>query len=377
MDFELSEDQRAIAQMADSLFVDHCHDDYMRQWDVSGEPMMAPLWALCIETGLHALAIPEEHGGSGLGMTELMLVLQAQGKALAQVPLWRHQLAAATLAQFDAGDTSGWIGRAASGAALLSVSLDGLNSALGIELQAQPSGDGWTINGRVAALALGDQAQAALVVVQAEGQPRLLLLDLSLPQVQRVSAVLTHGEAVADLHIHGLVVNAEALLPTAAVAWLEVRSVAALAALQLGVSEEQIRRTVAYVSERQQFERAIGSFQAVQMSMADTHIAVEALRTALWQLVYRVDAGLAAPCEALATAWLTCEAGHRIGHVAQHVHGGIGVDLTYPIHRFLYWSRGLTVALGGSAANLERLGDWLNDNDKLGWKYDLEEHQAL
>jgi alkylation response protein AidB-like acyl-CoA dehydrogenase len=111
--------------------------------------------------------------------------------------------------------------------------------------------------------------------------------------------------------------------------------------------------------------------------MADTHIAVEALRTTLWQLAYRIDAGLPAPSEALATAWLACEAGHRIGHIAQHVHGGIGVDLTYPIHRFLYWSRGLSLALGGSAANLERLGDWLNDNDKLGWKYDLEEHQAL
>lgn len=81
MDFELSEDQRAIAQMADSLFADHCHEEYMRHWDTSGEPMMAPLWALCIETGLHALAIPEEQGGSGLGMTELMLVLQARGMA--------------------------------------------------------------------------------------------------------------------------------------------------------------------------------------------------------------------------------------------------------------------------------------------------------
>jgi alkylation response protein AidB-like acyl-CoA dehydrogenase len=377
MDFELSEDQRAIAQMADGLFVDHCHDDYMRQWDTSGEPMMAPLWTLCIETGLHALAIPEEHGGSGLGMTELMLVLQAQGKALAQVPLWRHQLAAATLARFDAGDSAGWVAKAASGEALLSLSVDGLSSARGIELQAQASAEGWSINGRVAALSLGDQASAALVLVQAEGQPRLLLLDLAAPEVQRVSAVLTHGEAVADLHIEGLTVNATALLPAESVAWLELRCTAALAALQLGLSEEQIRRTVAYVSERRQFERSIGSFQAVQMSMADTHIAVEALRTVLWQLAYRIDAGLPAPSEALATAWMACEAGHRIGHIAQHVHGGIGVDLTYPIHRFLYWSRGLCLALGGSAASLERLGDWLNDNDKLGWKYDLEEHQAL
>jgi alkylation response protein AidB-like acyl-CoA dehydrogenase len=377
MDFELSEDQRAIAQMADGLFVDHCHDDYMRQWDTSGEPMMAPLWALCIETGLHALAIPEEHGGSGLGMTELMLVLQAQGKALAQVPLWRHQLAAATLARFGADDSAEWVAKAASGEVLLSLSIDGLSSARGIELQAQANVAGWSINGRVAALSLGDQARAALVLVQAEGQPRLLLLDLAAPEIQRVSAVLTHGEAVADLHIEGLTVDASALLPTEAVAWLELRSVAALAALQLGVSEEQIRRTVEYVSERRQFERSIGSFQAVQMSMADNHIAVEALRTVLWQLAYRIDADLQAPSEALATAWMACEAGHRIGHVAQHVHGGIGVDLTYPIHRFLYWSRGLCLALGGSAASLERLGDWLNDNDKLGWKYDLEEHQAL
>ena len=377
MDFELSEDQRAIAQMADSLFVDHCHDDYMRQWDISGEPMMAPLWKLCIETGLQALAIPEEHGGSGLGMTELMLVLQAQGKALAQVPLWRHQLAAATLARFAALGSAQWIAKAASGEALLSLSIDGLNSALGIELHATACAAGWSINGRVAALSLGDQAHAALVVVQAKGEPRLLLLDLSAPQIQKLSAVLTHGEAVADLHIQGLTVEAGALLPAEAVDWLELRSVAALAALQLGVSQEQVRRTVAYISERRQFERVIGSFQAVQMSMADTHIAVEALRTVLWQLAYRIDAGLPAPSEALATAWMACEAGHRIGHVTQHVHGGIGVDLTYPIHRFLYWSRGLCLALGGSAASLERLGDWLNDNDKLGWKYDLEEHQAL
>ena len=377
MDFELSEDQRAIAQMADGLFVDHCHDDYMRQWDTSGEAMMAPLWTLCVETGLHALAIPEEHGGSGLGMTELMLVLQAQGKALAQVPLWRHQLAAATLARFDAVDNGGWVARAASGEVLLSLSVDGLSSALGIELRARACADGWLIDGRVAALALGDQSQAALVLVEAENQPRLLLLDLSAPEIRRVSAVLIHGEAVADLHIQGLTVSATSLLPAEAVAWLELRCTAALASLQLGVSEEQIRRTVAYVSERRQFERVIGSFQAVQMSMADTHIAVEALRTTLWQLVYRIDADMPAPSEALATAWLACEAGHRIGHTAQHVHGGIGVDLTYPIHRFLYWSRGLSLALGGSAANLERLGDWLNDNDKLGWKYDLEEHQAL
>ncbi len=377
MDFQLSEDQRAIEQMAESLFSDHCQDDYLRQWDASGEPLMAPLWALCKETGLHALAIPEQYDGSGLGMTELMLVLQAQGRSLGQVPLWRHQLAAATLAHFGQGDNAQLAAQAASGELLLSLSLEGLQAALGVALHASACAEGWHVAGRVAALALGGQAQAALLPVLADGQPRLLLLDLADPAVRRVPGVLTHGEAITDVQVEGLRVASERVLPAAALAWLEPRVIAALAALQLGVSAEHIRRTVDYVGERQQFDRRIGSFQAVQMSMADAHIALEALRSALWQLCYRLDAGLPAPSEAQATAWLACEAGHRIGHVAQHVHGGIGVDLTYPIHRFLYWSRALGIALGGSAACLERLGDWLSDNDKLGWKYDLEEHQAL
>ena len=86
MDFELSEDQRAIAEMADGLFVDHCHDDYMRQWDVSGEPMMAPLWALCIETGLQALAIPEEHGGSGLGLAVSKSIISHMHGSIGYMP---------------------------------------------------------------------------------------------------------------------------------------------------------------------------------------------------------------------------------------------------------------------------------------------------
>ena len=375
MDFQLSEDQRAIEQMADSLFVDQCDDDALRHWDLSGEPLMGGLWQLCRETGLHALAIPEASGGSGLGMTELMLVLQAQGRSLGQVPLWRHQLVAATLARFAAAEYAGWIEQAATGEVLLSLSLEGLHAARGVELEATPNGADWLLNGRIAALPLGAQAGAALVPVLLHGQPRLCLLELDNPALRLTPAQMTHGEAVADVQVEGL--RLDHLLPVNALDWLEPRAICALAALQLGVSQEQIRRTVAYVSEREQFQRRIGSFQAVQMSMADAHIALEALRSTLWQLCYRLDAGLPAPSEARATAWLACEAGHRIGHIAQHVHGGIGVDLSYPIHRFLYWSRALGLALGGSAACLERLGDWLSDNDKLGWKYDLEEHQAL
>ncbi|MDD1962300.1 acyl-CoA/acyl-ACP dehydrogenase [Pseudomonas sp. 39004] len=377
MDFELNEDQRAIAEMAGSLMSDYCTDECLRDWDLSGQPYMQALWASCVETGLHALAIPEAAGGSGLGMTELIQVLDAQGGALAQVPLWRHQLAAATLAEFGGAALAPWVAQAATASSLLSLTLDGLSNVRGIELLATADGPDWQLSGRVAALPLAEQSAAALVPARVLGQPRLVLLDLAQAGICKVPGVMTHGEAHAELHLQGVRINASQVLPEAALGWLAPRAIAALAALQLGVSAEQVHRTVAYISERQQFDRAIGSFQAVQMSMADTHVQLEVLRSALWQLCYRLDAGLPAPSEALATAYLACEAGHRIGHTAQHVHGGIGVDLTYPIHRFLYWSRALSSALGGSSAILEQLGDWLNENDTLGWKYDLEEHQAL
>ena len=65
-----------------------------------------------------------------------------------------------------------------------------------------------------------------------------------------------------------------------------------------------------------------------------------------------------------------------VGHAAQHVHGGIGVDITYPVHRFGCWSRTLNSAHGGIEQNLAALGNWLAQNDKLGWKYNAEEEAA-
>ena len=113
------------------------------------------------------------------------------------------------------------------------------------------------------------------------------------------------------------------------------------------------------------------------MTMADTYIALENLRTVLWQLAYRLDANLSVNAEVLSCKYFANETGHLVGHKAQHVHGGVGVDLSYPIFRFLYWSRTLGITQGGSLSSLERLGDWLNENNTLGWKYDLEEPDAI
>lgn len=377
MDFSFSDEQRAIAEMAEGLFRDYCTDERQRAWELSGEPFMGELWQTCVETGLHALAIAEDAGGSGLGMTDLLCVLQAQGASLAQVPLWQHQLAAATLARWGGDTHAGLVTQAAEGGVMLSLSLAGLAAGRGIGLRLEPVEGRFSLSGEVGAVPLAAQADQLLLVAEGADGPCLVLLDPRAKGVERVDGIANHGLAVADLHCHNVLLTAEQVLPAVALGWLELRAIAAAASLQLGVSDEQIRRTVGYVSERRQFDRAIGSFQAVQMTMADAQIAAEALRSSLYQLCYRLDRGLGCESEALATRYLACEAGHLIGHKTQHVHGGIGVDLTYPIHRYLYWSRDLGLALGGPAATLDRLGQWLANNDTLGWKYDLEENQGI
>ncbi len=371
MDFSLTEDQRAFADTAAALFGDHCSDEALRAHDVGDAPFMQSAWREAVQAGLHGVIVTEEAGGLGLGMTDLMPVLQAQGRALALVPLWEHALATAVLARFGGAAHEALVSQAAAGDNLLMLSLADANASRGLGLRLQRDGEGWRLQGHIGAVPLAGQATRVLLPAQTDEGMRWVVVDPS--RMTQTPGRSQHHLAVADLATDGLSVQPQDVLPPEALAWAEPRATAALAALQVGVTERQLERTVEYVSQRKQFGRPIGSFQLVAGQLADGWIALEALRSSLWQVVYRLDAGLGVQAQALALRVLACDCGHRTGHTAQHVHGGIGVDLTYPIHRHLYWSRALNAALGGSEAHLERLGDWLADNDRLGWKYDLPE----
>ena len=374
MNFDLTDDQSAFADMAAGLFADYCSDEQLRAHDAAGTaPFFQELWQQCVTAGLNSILVPEEHGGLGLGMTELMAVLQQQGRALALVPLWEPQVTVAALAQFSPAALPQVLETAMGSESPVALSLQSLSRSRGPSLQLSRAGEGWTLSGFESAVSLAAEARYALLAANADGEMRLVLVDVTQAGVQRTAGRDQHHQSIADLAFDGVALKAENVLPLAATAWVEQRAIACVAALQLGVTEQQLRRTVEYVSEREQFGRVIGSFQLVAGQMADGHIATEALRSVLWQLVYRLDANLGAAPHAYAVRALANDTGHRAGHMAQHVHGGIGVDLTYPIHRFLFWTRALGAALGSSEHHLAQLGDWLVENDHLGWKYDAPE----
>lgn len=376
MHFTLTEEQQAIAEMAKSLFTDTCTDQYLRDYDDAGQGTMSDLWSASIETGLHSVIIPEENGGIDLGMTELCLVLQAQGGALAQVPLWRHQVAAAAIAKFADKQCLPIVERASEGSQLFTLAYDLINSESCTQVKATQEGSSIILNGLFQAVAVADVANYLLISFELNGDTRWAIVDSKAQGLSLTKGQMTHGEEVADVNLKDVKVFDAFLLSPKANSWILPRILACLSALQLGVSETQISKTVDYVSERKQFGRAIGTFQAVQLTMADTKIALEALRSTLWQLCYRLDNNLACEHEAYATAWHACDAGHNIGHAAQHVHGGFGVDVSYVIFRYLYWSRAISLNLGGSPALLAKLGQVLSENNKLGWKYNLDENYA-
>lgn len=360
MNFLMNEDQRAIVDLASSVFADHCADEQIQRFWSASAPYDRTLWRSLAETGLLALVLPEEHGGSGLGMIELAAVLECQGRHLAPVPLWTSQLVAATLAAFGgAEDKQHWLAELVSGGRLGTLSLAGILSGSGLALRAEQSGGGWSLRGRAAAVPLAQESALALLPAKTSDGVRLFVIDLAVPGIEKTGGMMTHHEPAADLEFNGVSLPGAAALAVEAMQWLAPRVAACLGALQLGVAGEALKRGVAYTSERIQFDHPIATFQAISQKAADCLIDVEALRSSLWQLTWRLDAGIEAEGAAgVVKAW-ACDTGHRVTHAVQHMHGGMGADTSYPIHRYTYWSRAIEVSCGGVSANLDALGLWL------------------
>jgi 3-oxocholest-4-en-26-oyl-CoA dehydrogenase beta subunit len=145
--------------------------------------------------------------------------------------------------------------------------------------------------------------------------------------------------------------------------WLVARATVGLCAVQSGVIERALELTAEYAKSRVAFGRPIGSFQAVTQRLADAFVDVEAVRLTMWQAAWRLASGLPAAAEVATAKFWAAEAGHRVAHTAVHVHGGMGIDVTYPVHRYFVAAKRHEFALGGATAQLLRIGATLAGGD--------------
>lgn len=348
MDYRLSEEQQALADLAARLFADHCDDDAQKRLIASGQPYDTALWAALAESGLL------EVGAGALGPLEIALLLEQQGRLLARVPLPGTLAAAAVLAR--AG-----VARPEPAA----IATFALSEPVTLAVPGRPGtrslrdGDGWRLAGTKTNVLHGIEATEWLVSATGPGEvPLLFRVARDIPGVAVVPQRTLSAIGFAELRLDEARLPDTARVPSAAaLADAEVIARLCLAALLLGVLDGALHRTVEYVSQRHQFGRPIGSFQSVQHRLADQYTDLEALRAAVQRSAWCLETERSAIAEASVAAWWAGRAAHRIGHDSMHLHGGVGVDIQYPIHRYLLWAKDLEFALGGPAAELARLGD--------------------
>lgn len=368
MDFSFTEEQHAIAELATSLFREYGSDEHVRKLADAGTRLDAPLWQQLRETGLLSLLLPEELGGSGMGMQEFSLMLQQQGRFLAAAPLWSHQLATLALHQHGLPELhDSLLPALASGESIVALATELTRTD---SLVATPSAQGWTLHGEISAVLLEDFHACVLLPATTPQGPRLFLVDAGQPGITRTCGELTDMQVVCDLRFEQVPLAAERVLAPEVFEWLEPRLACALSALSLGVIEEGLQRAAAYVSERTQFGRPLGSFQALAVRAADSYIEVELLRSALWQLAWRLDQGLPAMAAARVAKYQAAQAGHIVSHTTVHLHGGVGADLQYPIHRFYLKAQALSAMGGGTEEQLTRIGRALAGADYEEYQYE-------
>ena len=141
--------------------------------------------------------------------------------------------------------------------------------------------------------------------------------------------------------------------------WWLPRVQVGICALQLGLARAALAMTAAYTTQRQQFGVSIGSFQAVRHRAADAWIDTQVMEVTLWQAAWRVEQGLSAEREVAIARYWAAEGSHRTLSAAQHLHGGMGFDKDYPLHRYYLTAKQWEFTLGGASAQLDYLGDFI------------------
>ncbi|MDX1692294.1 MAG: acyl-CoA dehydrogenase family protein [Ketobacteraceae bacterium] len=371
MNFQFSDDQLTIKDVAEKIFRDLCDDETIRNISKEAVPVHRALWAQLAESGLLGAPLPGAYGGSELGLAEICLIVQAQGAAVAPVPLLETVVECAMpVARFGSDALKQRILPAVNSGELM---LAAVRSYQGLRdkapVMASQDGDTWLLNGDSGLVSYGPVAGGFLVCACLEQEGHWLgYVDAGTEGVNLTTQKSMSGEICGHIRFDNVKVPAGDVLASGkaaaeALEWQAQRTYTALAAQQVGILKEGLQRAAEYTSERKQFGRPLASFQAVAQQAADAYMAIEALQGVYWRALADIEENNpeAAMSARVAKFW-TAEAGHIAGHVALHIHGGIGQDLDYPAHRFFIWAKQNENYLGGANRFSTELGDLVAQN---------------
>lgn len=365
MEFVFTEEQDAVAESARAVFEGQATAERVTEVERGDDRFDPELWSALARAHLLGLAVPESAGGSGLGLTELCLLLEQQGRTVAPVPLWATLvLGALPIAEFGSSEVRArWLPGVAAGDVRLSAAITEVAASPTRRpaVRAERHGDGFRLTGTAAAVPQAHLAARVVVPADTGDGVVVALVDPGGPGASLERAITTDRQVHPHLRLDGVAVPAGDVLAgpergAEVVEWIVERALTGLCAIQLGVTEEAVRRAAAYLNERHQFGHPLATFQGAKLRVADAYIDSECIRVTLWQAAWRLDTGRAAGTAVAAAAWWASEAGQRVVHATQHLHGGVGADISYPIHRYFFWGKQIELMLETPHAQLARLG---------------------
>jgi len=310
-------------------------------------------WSALAAAGLLALPVPREQGGEGLGLTEVGVLLRAAGTRALHLPVWETLCCGVlTLA---AHGTDALRAELLPGVATGETMLSPAVREVGRGIPARPSttvtedGAGARVTGRKVGVTYAGRAARLLVPATRAGTVVVAVVDPAGPGVTLLPSGSSSGEPTHTVVLDGAPAE---LLAGDAARLLRELAIAGLCLTAAGVVAGARDLTASYVSGREQFGRRLAEFQAVAQQVADVYIASRTIDLAAANAAWRVAEGLDVTDDLAVAAYWTATEGPAALRTCHHLHGGMGVDETYPLHRYLSWVTDIAHALDTSAADV-------------------------
>jgi alkylation response protein AidB-like acyl-CoA dehydrogenase len=369
MDFDLDESQSDFRDLAAGLLdrigsAENKHDAVGASYD-------ATAWKAVAQAGLIEACLPTSAGGAGLGGVGLAVLLREVGARTTRVPAFATlALGALPVARNGTPPQRAMLAAVADGELLLTGAVREPGNLGAPRTVARRSGDGFVLDGVKIAVPYAQQAVQILVPATVPGEGTgVFLVPPDASGVSHHVHPTASGEPASRIGLDAVRIGADALLggrvDGLAARDLDRHAVAGAVAVISGVLAGALRLTTAHVRTREQFGRPLAQFQAVTMQIADVYVAGRALDAAMWAGCWRLGTGSSSldntahddTDEVLAVA--ACSAAGpalRALYTCQHLHGGLGIDVSYPLHRHFGWGTQYAQFLGGERARLDVLG---------------------
>ncbi|MCV7199931.1 acyl-CoA dehydrogenase family protein [Mycobacterium angelicum] len=355
MDFDLSAEQQAVADVVTSALSRDFRSATMRPEEESGKS--SPSFAALVDGGVTALPVPERLGGDGVGLAEVGTVLTEVG---------RHGLVAPVLATLGFGvvpllelasdeQQDRFLAAVPKGGVLTAA----LNEP-GAALPDRPSvvfADG-RLSGTKVGVAYAESAD--WLIVTADGA--VVVVSPRADGVQLVRTPTSSGSDEYVVTFDGVAVADSDVLAGASARRVNQLALAAIGAYADGLVAGALRLTADYVAGRKQFGKPLSTFQTVAAQLAEVYIASRTIDLASKSVIWRLADGRDADADLdVLGYWITSQAPPAM-QLCHHLHGGMGMDITYPMHRYYSTIKDLTRLLGGPANRLELVGAQCSSN---------------